>query len=293
MRISTSIITCGSSAREKLSTRTRGMFMNPPARNHGACFTVSARWLGRWALSLVSTLLMVSPTFSVPRQALVIRTAHESEAERATKAQLEAMMKQYNLEPWTFTREILVDEQAIPHSHPVLTLHTRHLKQDDLLLSTYLHEQLHWFLSRHEGETKNAEDALVMLYPKVPVGFPEGGEDRESTYLHLLVCWLEQQADEALVGQQRTERVMQFWSRDHYRWVYETVLKDGAKVGSVVRAHHLDHPEGRQKEPISGRFADNPSRFVGSCLVSAARRAYPEYSSSGFRAFARNSCFPK
>ena len=29
-------------------------------------------------------------------------------------------------------------------SHPVLTLHTRHRRDDDLLLSTFLHEQLHW-----------------------------------------------------------------------------------------------------------------------------------------------------
>src|SRR5262252_392202 len=80
-----------------------------------------------------------------------------SPAETQTREQLQRLLKTYDLSKWIFTKSILIDEKSIPHSHPVLTLHTRHLKDDDELLSTYLHEQLHWFLVRHSEQTKAAE----------------------------------------------------------------------------------------------------------------------------------------
>lgn len=179
------------------------------------------------------------------QQPVTIRTAHNSAAELATKAQLERLIAANDLRQWTFTHEVAIDEKSIPHSHPVLTLHTRHLKQDDELLSTYLHEQLHWFETRHPEETKAAEQDLMKLYPKVPVGYPEGANDTESTYLHLLVCRLEQQADRAVMGDQRTAVAMQFWAGDHYRWVYRTVLADGPKIEEILRRHDLANPDAR------------------------------------------------
>jgi hypothetical protein len=127
----------------------------------------------------------------------------------------------------------------------VLTLHTRHLKQDHELLSTYLHEQLHRFLVRHPAETKAAEQDLAKLYPNVPVGYPESANDTESTYLHLLVCRLEEQADRAVLGDQRTAEVMQFWASDHYRWVYRTVLADRAKIDEILTRLGLAGPDAR------------------------------------------------
>jgi hypothetical protein len=173
------------------------------------------------------------------------RTAHDSKPELATKAQLERLIAAHDLRQWTFTHDIVIDEKSIPHSHPVLTLHARHLKQDDELLSTYLHEQLHWFLERHTAETKASEEDLKKLYPNVPVGYPEGANDTESTYLHLLVCRLEEQADRAVLGEERTAAVMQFWAGDHYRWVYRTVLADGAKIDEILKRHGLAEPDAR------------------------------------------------
>ena len=174
---------------------------------------------------------------------ITIRTAHHSAAELATEAKLQRLLADYDLKAWTFTREILIDERAIPHSHPVLTLHTRHLNHDDELLSAYLHEQLHWFLSRQESDTDAAVRELMRLYPEVPVGFPQGAQDRESTYEHLLVCRLERQADLKLLGPERTERVMQISAKDHYTWIYETVLRDGPQIDAILKQHHLDSPQ--------------------------------------------------
>ena len=75
--------------------------------------------------------------------AINIELKNGTDVERETKVQLERLLKSYDLQKYTFTRHMLIDEQDTPHSHPVLTLHARHNNSDDLLLSTYVHEQLH------------------------------------------------------------------------------------------------------------------------------------------------------
>ena len=96
---------------------------------------------------LIGVLAVAAPLIV---QAIHIDTVHDSEAEHKTAEQLGALLRRYNISPWLFTRSVRIDERAIPHSHPVLTLHTRHLGQDILLLSTFLHEQLHWFLDSRQ-----------------------------------------------------------------------------------------------------------------------------------------------
>jgi hypothetical protein len=169
-----------------------------------------------------------------------IQLQHRSESEQKTKAQLETLLRTYDLHKWTFTNKVLIDDQAIPHSHPILTLHTRHLNSDDQLLSTYLHEQLHWWLDAKSDQTRKAEDELRKLYPKVPVGYPEGARDEESTYLHLIDCYLELQADRVFIGEKRAAEVMKFWANDHYRWVYRTVINDEPKIAEIVSKNKLE-----------------------------------------------------
>jgi hypothetical protein len=144
-----------------------------------------------------------------------------------------------DLHKYTFTHNVIIDERAIPHSHPVLTLHTRHLNSDDQLLSTYVHEQLHWYLEQHLEQTQAAERDLKTIYPKVPVGPPDASEDEEGTYLHLVTCYLEMQADRDLMGAERARNVMNFWAGDHYRWIYKTVMQDEDTIRKVIEQEKL------------------------------------------------------
>jgi lysophospholipase L1-like esterase len=171
--------------------------------------------------------------------AISIELEHGSEAELKTRQQLQKLLDSYDLRKYTFTHAVVIDEKSIPHSHPVLTLHTRHLNSDDELLSTYVHEQLHWFLDQHLEQTQAAEDELRKVYPKVPFGNADGARDEESTYLHLITCYLEMIADRKLMGKERTAAAMNFWAGDHYRWIYKTVMQDESKIGNVVTRHHL------------------------------------------------------
>jgi len=175
---------------------------------------------------------------------LEIRLKNNDLREQQTKQQLERLLAAYDLSRWMFTRTILIDGGGgvIPHSHPVLTLHTRHLKDDELLLSTFVHEQLHWFLVQRDKETDLALKEVRVMFPKVPVGYPEGANDVESTYLHLLVNSLEYMADRELLGELRTKQVMEFWSEDHYTWIYKTVLERGRDIAKILFKYKLTPP---------------------------------------------------
>ena len=174
------------------------------------------------------------------KEQIKISLKHDNDASEAqTKSQLLKLLAQYDLSRFIFTKEIIIDRETIPHSHPVLTLHTRHLKDDDLFLSTFVHEQIHWFFTQHQDQTEQAVKELRTIFPKVPVGFPEGADSEDSTYLHLLVNTLEYRADKELLGELRARQVMEFWAIDHYRWVYRQVLNEGDKIRAVLRKYKL------------------------------------------------------
>ena len=59
------------------------------------------------------------------------------------------------------------------------------------------------------------------------------------TYLHLLVCYLEQQTVLRILGELKAKQIMDFWATDHYTWVYKTVLERPRDIGNVVRSHKL------------------------------------------------------
>jgi hypothetical protein len=120
-----------------------------------------------------------------------------------------------------------------------LTLHTRHAEDDDLLVSTFGHEQLHWFLADRQQVTEQAIADLRKLFQNVPVGEATGARDEQSTYLYLLVCYLEQQADRQILGELKTKQIMDFWATDYYTWVYETVISRGQDISQIIRNRKL------------------------------------------------------
>jgi hypothetical protein len=188
---------------------------------------------------LLSMTLLAASSTALGQVQLEIALKQGTPREASTREQLQRLLATYDLSPWIYTKSVVIDERAIPFSHPVLTLHTRHAKDDDLLVSTFLHEQLHWFLAERREATEQAVADLRKLFPTVPAGGTAGARDEESTYLHLLVCYLEQQADLRVLGELRTKQVMDFWATDHYTWVYQTVLSRSRDIGQVIRDRKL------------------------------------------------------
>ena len=89
---------------------------------------------------------MAQPLSTLPKIMLVHGTASEQQA----REMLLRWLERYMLDKWLYTRVVQIEEGAIPHSHPVLTLSPRtrwndYLADPEQLLAAYLHEQLHWF----------------------------------------------------------------------------------------------------------------------------------------------------
>ena len=170
---------------------------------------------------------------------LEISLRHGTTAEAQTRDKLQRLLKTYDLSDWVWTRKIVIDEDSIPHSHPVLTLHTRHFNDDLLLLSTFVHEEYHWYETARPRAISAAIAELQAAYPRVPVGGLDGASDERSSYLHIVVCYAEWQKMRALVGPVEAHQIMEFWAGDHYRAIYRLVLDNEAAVGDVVKRHKL------------------------------------------------------
>src|SRR2546421_6575590 len=141
---------------------------------------------------LVWIVLVVSVCVSAKTPKLNITLKHDSAGEQKRKEQIERLAEKYDLAKYTITRDIVIDQQAMNHSSPVLTQNLRFLDNDDRALSAYVHEQAHWvMMERHRRDIRDLYDDLKRLFPKLPVDWPEGDGTERSTYIHLAVIGLE------------------------------------------------------------------------------------------------------
>jgi hypothetical protein len=165
--------------------------------------------------------------------------AHGSQDEEKTCNQIQQLTREYDLSGWVWTQMVVIESRAIPHSHPKLTLSTRQYADRLLLLSTFVHEEYHWYESMHPEQTAKAIAELRTLYPALPVGGLDGAADEQSSYLHIIVCYAEYHEMKALVGEERARNLMEFWANDHYRKIYRLVLENEHTVEDVVQRNGL------------------------------------------------------
>ncbi|MFZ6009336.1 MAG: hypothetical protein ACOYXT_03240 [Bacteroidota bacterium] len=177
-------------------------------------------------MKLLILVLLTFTFFPVQQdQLLTITLKNNTAAEKSAQAQLERITKTYDVTKWIFTFEVVInDDDFIPHSHPKLTLNSRYLADDLKQLSTFLHEEIHWWAEGRSKEIELAIEDFKKIYPQVPTGKEGGAHDTYSTYLHLVVCHLELEAMRSLVGEAQAIKVMSEWQ--HYRWIYDKVLND-------------------------------------------------------------------
>lgn len=198
---------------------------------------------------LILVLFTVTPTLAdaqdvqdTSNNIVWIGLADGSESEALMAKELRDLIRTHNVRPWILTRKILIDAQQIPHSHPVLTIHTRHIGEERELLSTFIHEQLHWL--EDEPWLDNFQAAMTgfeKLFPVVPSSAEGGARDRKSTYRHLLVCDMELQALTTLVGKTAARETLA--QMTHYEWIYDKVLTD-PRVRDVTLAHGFNVAQG-------------------------------------------------
>ena len=169
-----------------------------------------------------------------------IALARNTPREQLAKQTLEQLLASHDLSKYTFTRKVVIEQGAINHAFPILTLNPYFAASPDELLSTYIHEQLHWHLRNRGAQQQAAVAELRRLYPRVPVGLPASAENEYSTYGHLVDCYLEILADRELLGAERTAIVIH--GKPWYTWIYTTVLTDEKQIAGVVDRHQLRVP---------------------------------------------------
>lgn len=160
-----------------------------------------------------------------------------SERELKAKEQLERIIEQYAeiINICVPTDTIVIDEFVQPpHSHPVLTLNTRYLRNDTLQLASLLHEGLHWWIDQRYQQMLIAVKDHEKTFPNAPDKGPEGAANKFSTYLHLIGCDLEFQAMTMAIGEPAARKSLS--ARPYYTWVYSKVLTD-----TTVRAINRQH----------------------------------------------------
>jgi hypothetical protein len=188
---------------------------------------------------LIVLLILPCMVFAKTPQ-LNITLQHNSPAEQKRKEQIERLATHYDLSKYTITRDIVIDQQAINHSAPVLTQNLRFLDNDDRALSAYVHEQAHWLLmQRHRGLAREMLPELQRMYPNLPIAPPQGDGNEGTSYIHLVVLMLEWQALEALIGADRARGVMEFKRQDHYKALYATVMDHRQQMESFLKRYSV------------------------------------------------------
>ena len=162
------------------------------------------------------------------------------EAERV-RDMLQALRRRHDLSRYEYTQLVRIVPGGDTFSHPMLTLGNRFAEHEDLLLSTYLHEQMHWYLwylgTPERDPVAPFLDELVRRYPEAPTDLPDGARNYESTYLHLVINWLEVAATSEFIGRARACAVAE--AQRTYRWIYRTVLKDWDLLAELYERHGI------------------------------------------------------
>jgi hypothetical protein len=175
--------------------------------------------------------------------ALEIRLVNESPTESATRDHLLGILDTYPLDKWRYTDIVQIEDGVIPHSHPVLTLSGWHDPLHPLrLLSSYIHEQLHWFwlLAQHGNRPLNAMEHFETLFPNLPVGPPQGCRSEFSNYLHVAINYLELLACAELFGM---EQARDFIARKpYYTAIYALVLAEADGIHAILAEPDLIPP---------------------------------------------------
>ncbi len=174
-----------------------------------------------------------------PSQPITVSLVNDTEREQHARDQVLGLLDRYDLRRWQCTNRVRIEYGVIPHSHPVITLNTRYPDDDALVLSTYLHEQLHWFVWRRNPRKRRALRELRQRYPTVPTGHPEGAGSEYDSYLHYLVCYLEYWSMIEVVGPEEARRVIDAWCTSYYTEIYKTVLRDFEAIGEIAARYDL------------------------------------------------------
>lgn len=184
--------------------------------------------------------IFVGSAMPLPADNVEIDLTEARRAAEQVRGLLDKLRAEHDLRPFEYTTRVRIAPGEVPHSHPILTLNTM-LREERALLSTYLHEQMHWYVTWYSyartAGWRAIRKELEARYPAIPTVFPEGAHTAASSYLHLIVNWLEIEGTSVLLGR---EAAVEIAAKNFvYSGIYKIVLADWDELARLYREHGL------------------------------------------------------
>ncbi len=160
-------------------------------------------------------------------------------ATQQTRLEILHLARKYDLSSFLYTKKIVIDPKLEKTKwRPVITLNTRYKDHPPRLLAQLLHEELHWWMRDHKQNVQIAIPELKATFKGAPV--IKGSKDRDATYRHLLICWMEFRAISKYMGEETAMEVLQhFVAEKRFPWIYGKVLKDHKRIEKIVRNYEF------------------------------------------------------
>jgi hypothetical protein len=191
-----------------------------------------------------------SPVLADPFGLTVNATGDEAEK---AKDVLEKALNQYpSLGELIYTKKVNIESGILPHSTPILTLKAEEYRKPDVLLGTFIHQELerHW---KAIGNKAAMRKDLQEKYPTPPMQLPLSAENEADTYKELVLCGLEFQHLAKLIGEAKAKTA--FRHKTYYTWIYKTVAKDSEFFAATFKKYGMDggggQSSGAQPSPSS------------------------------------------
>lgn len=174
------------------------------------------------------------------------------EEESAAAALLDALAP-FDVRRWIYTDLVVIDgDLRGGMSHPLRLGPHLLLLRPHSALTTFLHEQLHWFVGHHANLAAVIDEARKR-WPDPPPP-PAGCADAYSTWTHLSVCALEYQSLCELVGTHAAETELRL--HNAYSWVYSEILDAPSWFEEYLCRHDLILPS---EPPVPRQYLGDDS----------------------------------
>lgn len=156
-----------------------------------------------------------------------------------TRLEILHLARKYDLSSFLYTKKIIINPKLEKTRwKPVITINTKYKDHPHRLLAQLLHEELHWWMRDHKQNVQVAIPELKATFrgaPKI-----KGSKDADSTYRHLLICWMEFRAVSKYVGEETAMEVLQHFVKEkRFPWIYGRILKDHRKIEKIVRKYEF------------------------------------------------------
>lgn len=154
---------------------------------------------------------------------------------------LNKILEKYDLSKYYFTKKIILKAFGVPHSHPKLTLTSRYLRNkdnpSDELLSNFIHEQLHWYLENNKDKEIKLIEILKKKYPNLKIELPFGARGEYSTYLHIIINFLEYNALNKFIGVKKAKDIVK--KKPYYTDIYKLVVNSYNDILKLIKEYKL------------------------------------------------------